>query len=80
MIPATVRWSQQNGMGVQFGLMGVQETHVPSSRVLAPERWLTSERQRSQKLTSAANCVVSICAEVTSAVMSRAQALVMVSE
>jgi hypothetical protein len=28
VIPATVRWSQENGMGVQFGLMGVRETHA----------------------------------------------------
>jgi hypothetical protein len=28
VIPSTVRWSQQDGMGVQFGLMGVRETHA----------------------------------------------------
>jgi hypothetical protein len=25
---ATVRWTTKSGMGVQFGLLGAQETHV----------------------------------------------------
>ncbi len=28
VIPSTVRWRQRDGMGVQFGLMGVRETHA----------------------------------------------------
>jgi type IV pilus assembly protein PilZ len=27
-VKATVRWTEQDGMGVQFGLMGVRETHA----------------------------------------------------
>lgn len=27
-IDATVRWTQQDGMGVQFGVMGARETHA----------------------------------------------------
>lgn len=27
-IPATVRWASENGMGVQFGVMGARETHA----------------------------------------------------
>jgi hypothetical protein len=27
-LPARVRWVRQNGMGVQFGLLGVHETHA----------------------------------------------------
>jgi hypothetical protein len=27
IIPSTVRWTEKGGMGVQFGLMGVRETH-----------------------------------------------------
>jgi type IV pilus assembly protein PilZ len=28
VIPSTVRWNQPDGMGVQFGPMGVRETHA----------------------------------------------------
>lgn len=27
-VPATVRWTEPDGMGVQFGLMGVRDTHA----------------------------------------------------
>lgn len=27
-LPATVRWNGENGMGVQFGLLGARETHA----------------------------------------------------
>ena len=28
VLPATVRWTRGDGMGVQFGLLGVRETHA----------------------------------------------------
>ncbi len=32
-VPATVRWSRDGGLGLQFGLMGARETHALSSLV-----------------------------------------------
>ncbi len=32
-LPATVRWSSGNGMGVQFGLLGARETHAVTTLV-----------------------------------------------
>lgn len=32
-LPATVRWSSGNGMGVQFGLLGARETHAVAELV-----------------------------------------------
>jgi len=28
LVPATVRWTRVDGMGVQFGLLGARETHA----------------------------------------------------
>jgi type IV pilus assembly protein PilZ len=28
LLPAVVRWTRQDGMGVQFGLLGARETHA----------------------------------------------------
>ena len=28
LLPGVVRWTRQDGMGVQFGLLGARETHV----------------------------------------------------
>jgi|HubBroStandDraft_6_1064221.scaffolds.fasta_scaffold1264956_1 hypothetical protein len=28
LLPGTVRWTSERGMGVQFGLLGAQETHA----------------------------------------------------
>lgn len=28
LVSSTVRWTQRDGMGVQFGLMGVRDTHA----------------------------------------------------
>jgi len=28
LLPAVVRWTRQDGMGLQFGLLGARETHA----------------------------------------------------
>jgi hypothetical protein len=28
LLPGTVRWTSERGVGIQFGLLGTQETHA----------------------------------------------------
>lgn len=37
-LPATVRWEKTDGFGVQFGLLGAQETHAITSLVATKQR------------------------------------------
>jgi type IV pilus assembly protein PilZ len=36
-LPGVVRWTRPNGMGVQFGLLGVRETHAITEVVKGAE-------------------------------------------
>jgi type IV pilus assembly protein PilZ len=36
-LPAVVRWTSKDGMGVQFGLLGARETHEITEFVKATE-------------------------------------------
>ena len=36
-LPATVRWTKPDGLGVQFGLIGARQTHAISALVVASQ-------------------------------------------
>jgi type IV pilus assembly protein PilZ len=41
-VKATVRWTEPDGMGVQFGLMGARETHALTRLIAGPPSGPTS--------------------------------------